>query len=162
MTGAARTPARVRSRRSVGRPVQRRPSRSRDDRGSLTVELVVLTPVLLLLVVGSLVFGRVSEARQQVVEAARAGAEAAAVLPSVGTAQWVGSMNAVIDLIGRTHTCAHVAISIDTGDFVPGGTVTVHVACQVLLSDLGMPGVPGSTVVSASATAPMDPYRSVS
>jgi len=139
----------------------RRTARCGADTGSLTVELVVLAPVLLVLAVGSLVFGRVSEARQQVVEAARAGAEAAAILPSVGTAQWVGSMNAVIDLVGRTHTCAHVAISVDTGHFVPGGTVTVRVACQVLLSDLAFPGVPGSTVVQASATAPLDPYRSV-
>jgi Flp pilus assembly protein TadG len=133
----------------------------RTDAGSLTVELVVLTPVLLVLVVASLAFGRVSEARQQVVEAARAGAEAAAILPTVGTAQWVGSMNAVIDLIGRTHTCAHVVISVDTGHFEPAGTVTVHVACDVLLSDLAFPGMPGSTVVGASATAPLDPYRSV-
>ena len=145
---------------SRARP-QGRARRLRSDAGSLTVELVVLTPVLLVLVVGSLVFGRVSEARQQVVEAARAGAEAAAVLPTVGTAQWVGSINAVIDLIGRPHTCAHVAISVDTGHFVPGGTVTVHVMCQVLLSDLAFPGMPGSTVVQASATAPLDPYRSV-
>jgi hypothetical protein len=110
---------------------------------------------------GTLVFGRVSEARQQVVEAARAGAEAAAILPTVGTAQWVGSMNAVIDVVDRTHTCARVVISVDTGHFVPGGTVTVRVACQVLLSDLAFPGLPGSTVVHASATAPLDPYRSV-
>ena len=60
-----------------------------------------------------------------------------------GRPQWAGSMNAVVDLIGRTHTCAHVAISVDTGHFVPGGTVTVHVACQVLLSDLAFPGVAG-------------------
>ena len=153
-------PIRVNAYPSRARP-QGRARRLRSDAGSLTVELVVLTPVLLVLVVGSLVFGRVSEARQQVVEAARAGAEAAAVLPTVGTAQWVGSINAVIDLIGRTHTCAHVAISVDTGHFVPGGTVTVHVMCQVLLSDLAFPGMPGSTVVQASATAPLDPYRSV-
>ena len=140
---------------------QRRPSRSTSDGGSLAVELVLLAPVLLMVAMGSLVFGRVSEARQQVVEAARAGAEAAAILPTVGTAQWVGSMNAVIDVIGRTHTCSHVSISVDTANFVPGGTVTVRVACQVLLSDLAFPGVPGSTVVQASATAPLDPYRSV-
>ena len=146
---------------------ERRPGRGRrtdgcvGDLGSLTVELVVLAPVVLVVAMGSLVFGRVSEARQQVVEAARAGAEAAAILPTVGTAQWVGSMNAMIDVIDRAHTCAHVAISVDTGHFVPGGTVTVRVACQVLLSDLAFPGVPGSTVVRASATAPLDPYRSV-
>jgi Flp pilus assembly protein TadG len=133
----------------------------RSDRGSITVELVVLTPVLLVVALASLVFGRVVEARQQVVEAARAGAEAAAVLPTVGTAQWVGSINAAANLIGRTHTCAHVSITVDTSHFTPGGNVTAHVSCLVLLSDVGFPGLPGSTTVSASATAPLDPYRSV-
>ena len=133
----------------------------REDRGSLTVELVVLTPVLLVVVLASLVFGRVVEARQQVVESARAGAEAAAVLPTVGTAQWVGSIDSVINLLGRSHTCAHATISVDTSHFVPGGYVTAHVSCVVLLSDVGFPGLPGSTTVSASATAPLDPYRSV-
>jgi len=135
--------------------------RCRDDRGSLTVELVVLTPVLLVVALVTLVFGRITEARQQVVEASRAGAEAAAILPTVGTAQWVGAINAVINLIGRTHTCAHVSIVTDTSRFVAGGVVTVHVTCTVLLSDIAFPGVPGSTVVQASATAPLDPYRSV-
>jgi Flp pilus assembly protein TadG len=138
-----------------------RSARRQGDRGSLTVELVVLTPVLVLIALATLVFGRMSEARQQVVEASRAGAEAAAILPTVGTAQWVGAINAVINLIGRTHTCAHVTITTDTGRFVAGGSVTVHVACQVLLADIGFPGLPGSTVVRASATAPLDPYRSV-
>lgn len=138
-----------------------RPIRSRDDRGSLTVELVVLTPVVLVVLLASLAFGRIVEARQQVVEAARAGAEAAAVLPTMGTAQWVGSINAAINLIGRTHTCVHPSISVDTSHFAPGGFVTAHVSCLVLLSDIGFPGIPGSTTVAASATAPLDPYRSV-
>ncbi len=133
----------------------------RDDRGSLTVELVVLTPVLLVVALASLVFGRVVEARQQVVESARAGAEAAAVLPTVGTAQWVGSIDSVVNLLDRSHTCARATISVDTSHFVPGGYVTAHVSCLVLLSDVGFPGLPGSTTVSASATAPLDPYRSV-
>jgi len=138
-----------------------RPVRVSDERGSLSVELVVLAPVVLLVVLATLVFGRMSEARQQVVEASRAGAEMAAVLPTVGTAQWVGSINAVINLIDRTHTCAHSSISIDTSHFVPGGYVTATVSCLVLLSDIGFPGLPGSTTVTASATAPIDPYRSV-
>ena len=54
------------------------------------MELVVLTPVLFLLALMILVFGRVSEARQQVVEAARAGAEAAAVLPDAQSAESEG------------------------------------------------------------------------
>lgn len=45
----------------------------RDERGSLTVELVVLTPVLLIMALAMLGFGRVAETRQEVVGAARAG-----------------------------------------------------------------------------------------
>jgi Flp pilus assembly protein TadG len=135
--------------------------RGSDERGSLTVELVILAPILLVVVLATLVFGRLSEARQQVIEASRAGAEAAAVLPTVGTAQWVGSINSAINLIGRTHTCAHVSIAIDTAHFVPGGYVTARVTCVVQLSDIGFPGLPGTTTVTASATAPIDPYRSV-
>ncbi len=125
------------------------------------MELVVLTPVLFVVLLTTLFFGRVVEARQQVVEAARAGAESAAVLPTVGTAQWVGSIDSVVELIGRSHTCAHATVTMDTSHFVPGGYVTAHVSCLVLLADVGFPGLPGSTTVSASATAPLDPYRSV-
>ena len=149
----------LRDRRPV--PCGRRGWDDREDRGSLTVELVVLTPVLMVVVLASLVFGRVVEARQQVVESARAGAEAAAVLPDVGSARWVGSIDSVVNLLDRSHTCAHATISVDTSHFVPGGYVTAHVSCLVLLSDVGFPGLPGSTTVSASATAPVDPYRSV-
>lgn len=131
------------------------------DSGLMVVELAVLAPVFIGLALLSISLGRVGEARQQVVEAARAGAEAAAVLPTVQTAQWVGSMNVVINLVDRTHTCSHVAFVIDTSRFVPGGQAVVHVACQVLLSDVVAPGIPGSTVVSATATAPIDPYRAV-
>jgi Flp pilus assembly protein TadG len=133
--------------------------RRTEDSGSVTVELVVITPVLLIVALLSLVFGRVSQARQQVAEAARAGAEAAAVLPSAAAAQWGAPATAVMGLIGSKHTCAHVDVVTDTSHFFPGGYVTVRVTCQVLLSDLGVRGLPGSTSVQASATAPLDPYR---
>ena len=137
-------------------------ARRRGDAGSLTVELVVLTPVLFIVALASLVLGRVSEARQQVVEASRAGAEAAAVVSIDGTAPQAAAAEAVVNLIGRTHTCAHVDIAEYSSHFVAGGSVavTVTVACQVLLSDLAFPGIPGSTVVRSSASAPLDPYRS--
>jgi Flp pilus assembly protein TadG len=125
------------------------------------VELVVLTPVLFVLVLMLVVFGRVSEARQQVVEAARAGAEAAAVLPTRESAQSGGPAAAVVGIFGQSHTCAHAQIITDVSHFHPGGSVRVTVVCQVALSDLSVPGVPGTTTVEATATAPIDPYRSV-
>jgi Flp pilus assembly protein TadG len=137
------------------------PTESRSDAGSAAVELVVLTPVLFLLALMALAFGRVSEARQQVVEAARAGAEAAAVLPDAQIAQTGAAQLAVSDVVDQTHVCSGANVFVDVSHFAPGGSVTVDVACSVDLSDLSVPGVPGSTTVHASATAPIDPYRAV-
>ena len=76
-------------------PIRMRMGRTRGELGSLTVELVVLTPVLF------------------------------------------------------------------ASHFYPGGYVTVTVACQVDLSGVSIPGIPSSTTVTASATAPIDPYRAI-
>lgn len=133
----------------------------RDEEGSLVVELVVITPVLFVLALAALAFGRVSESRQLVVEAARAGAEAAAVLPNSGSARWGAAATAAVGIFNRAHTCPQAQISTDTSHFYPGGFVTVTVACQVTLYDIPVPGIPGATMVRASATAPIDPYRSV-
>jgi hypothetical protein len=69
--------------------------------------------------------------------------------------------SAVVGLFNDSHICAHPLISTDVSHFYPGGYVTVSVACQVSLSDLSAPGIPGSTTIRASTTAPIDPYRSV-
>jgi Flp pilus assembly protein TadG len=132
-----------------------------DQQGSLTVELVVLTPVLFLLALMVVMFGRVSESKQRVVEAATAGADAAAVLPNPGSAGIGASVDAAVEVAGGDQSCVHARISTDVSHYYPGGFVTVTVQCQVGLSDLSLPGVPGSTTVQASAVAPIDPYRSV-
>jgi Flp pilus assembly protein TadG len=131
------------------------------DDGSLTVELVVVTPVLFSIAVMVLIFGRVSESHQQVVSAATAGAEAAAVLPDPTTAQAGASINAAVDVAGQVHTCLRPEVTTDVSHFYPGGYVIVTVQCQVSLADVSVPGMPGSMMVRASATAPIDPYRSV-
>ena len=129
-----------------------------DERGSLTVELVVLTPVLLIMALAMLAFGRVAEARQQVVGAARAGAEAASVAPDVARAEAAAATGGDGSL---SRSCVEPVVITDVGQFHPGGFVTVTVVCRVPLADVAIPGMPGSTVVTASSTAPIDPYRSV-
>jgi Flp pilus assembly protein TadG len=136
-------------------------TRRMSDSGSLVVELVVLTPVLFIIALSILVFGRVSEARQLVTESARAGAEAASVMPNAQAAQSAATDSAVVGTSGQTHTCAHAQVVTDVSHYYPGGYVRVTVACAVALSDLSVPGVPGSTTISESSTAPVDPYRSV-
>ncbi|MHB1711825.1 MAG: TadE/TadG family type IV pilus assembly protein [Acidimicrobiales bacterium] len=135
--------------------------RRRGEAGSLVVELVVLTPVLFLFAVCILVFGRVSEARQQIIESARAGAQAAALMPDAQSAQVVAGNDAVIGGTGRSRICRRIQVITDVSHFYPGGYVRVTVACGVNLADLSVPGVPGSTTISESTTAPIDPYRSV-
>jgi Flp pilus assembly protein TadG len=134
---------------------------SGDDSGSLTVELIVLTPLLFMIAIFSIVFGRVATARQQVVESSRAGAEVAAVLPDAGQAASGAVRIAVVGALDSRHICPSPEVETDTSHFFPGGYVTVSVACRVTFSDLSVPGIPGSTVVRASSTAPIDPYRSV-
>jgi Flp pilus assembly protein TadG len=135
--------------------------RRRNDSGSLVVELVVLTPVVFLIALCILVFGRVSEARQLVTESARAGAQAAAVMPNAQSAQSAAADSSAIGTSGQTHTCAHAQVVTDVSHYYPGGYVRVTVTCAVSLSDLSVPGIPGSTTISESSIAPVDPYRPV-
>ena len=51
-------------------------------------------------------------------------------------------------------------VSIDASQFRAGGEVTVVVGCSPQRSDLGLSG-PEVATFSASATASIDPYRSV-
>ena len=132
-----------------------------DEKGSLTVELVVLTPVLLLVLLVVVAFGRVAEVRQQVVEAARAGAEAASVQPDAPGAQIQAEIDASVGTTGPIGTCGDRSVITDISHFHPGGYVRVTVACRVPLADLAVPGMPGATTVQASSKAPIDPYRSV-
>ena len=136
-------------------------SRQRDDRGSLTVELVILIPVFVVFALTVIGCGRLVQARQQAVEAARAGAEAAAVTSNPASASWAAAANAVVGPYGSVHSCTHGSVRTDTADFVPGGEVTVTVSCVVELSDVLIPGMPGSISVTAVQSAPVDPYRSV-
>ena len=138
-----------------------RGDRARGDLGSLTVELVVLTPVVVMFALATLAFGRLSQARQQVVEAAQAGAQAAAIGSDATDAQQAARTAASTGILASDHTCANPQISTNVDHFVPGGYVVVEVTCHVELSDLLVPGLPGATTVQASSTAPLDPYRSV-
>ena len=134
---------------------------SHGDVGSLAVELTVLMPALFLLAIILLVFGRVANARQQTVEAARAGAEVAAVQPSGSSAQSAATQLAMSDLVDESRACSGGSVSTDITHYTQGGWVTVAVTCSVSLSDLSVPGLPKSTTLAGSSVAPIDPYRSI-
>jgi Flp pilus assembly protein TadG len=134
---------------------------ARDSTGSVSVELVLLTPVflaVLALIVGA---GRLDDAHGQLVGAARDAARAAsqATSPSAAAA---AATAAVTDDLAAT-ACRAATVSTDTSRFVAGGTVAVHVTCAVTLADLTPGGMfPGHKSMSATATAPIDTYRQTS
>jgi hypothetical protein len=129
-------------------------------RGSMTVELIVLAPVIGLFLLVSLALGRYSLAREQVVGGARAAADAVAAAGSRAQAQQ-SAVAAAMPVLQTHHSCAAPIVTVDSASFAPGALVRVSVSCRVAFSDLGLPGFPGSTTVDAVQTAAIDPYRSI-
>jgi Flp pilus assembly protein TadG len=127
----------------------------RDDRGSASVELAILAPLVGILLLAVVVVGRVQVARADVEGAARSAARELAI---------ARDPNAVIGAVesGLAATLDVGSPSCRTMTFTPNVTgewVTVSVACVVDLDDAAVLPVPGSMTVTATATEVIDAYR---
>lgn len=134
------------------------PRHSDSARGSFTVELVVLTPIITLFILITLAFGRYALAQEQVVGAARAAADAAAVAASASQAP-EAALAAALPVVQSNHTCTDPTVIVDSQSFAPGTSIRVSVSCRVTFADLSIPGIPGSATMQAVQTAAIDPYR---
>jgi len=120
----------------------------RGERGSMTVEFVVLTPLLLVLMLFLVLAGRVVEAHGQVDGAARDAARAASLARSPGGAQAAADQAVSADVNGW---CSPPVIA----GFAPGSqAVTVRLNCALDLSFISF----GSVHVTGYAIAPLDQY----
>jgi hypothetical protein len=140
--------------------LQKLRSRMWEERGSLALELVVLTPVLVLTlwVVGALSL-RAMVAHAQVDSAARDAARAASIQRSAATAERAAAL-ATTDSFQRTRrTCQAIQVTADTQRFRSGGSVQVTVTCTIRLQDLGLSFLPARPTASATYTVPIDLYR---
>jgi len=139
----------------------RRPG-GRRDAGNAALELVVLAPVLLFLLGLVIAAGRTSIAQGSVAAAARDAARQASISLTPSAAQSAALSSATAALSQDGLDCSPVVTVDTTGFGVPVGepaTVTATVTCQVRLSDLVVPGLPGSKTLTATFTSPLDPYR---
>jgi Flp pilus assembly protein TadG len=136
----------------------------RRDRGSLSVELVIVTPglVLLLLLVGAA--GRVVEAQGHLDGAARDAARAASIAPSPQQASQAALQAAQADL-GQSSWCtansvqALVAGFPAAGQPVPAGQdVTATVTCDVNMSPFTLLGFHPAMVFTGQAVTPLDVF----
>ena len=131
------------------------------ERGSVSIELVLLAPALLLLLSFAVVAGRTQIAESAVAEAARAAAREASLARSSDAA--VAAAGAEQALRDQDLHCQSMTVKIDTAGFQAPPSqpadVTVTVSCVVGMADLLAPGLPGSVTVEASFTSPIDAFR---
>lgn len=132
----------------------------RRERGSAAVELVLVTPALVVLLLFVVFAGRLSSARADVDRAARDAARAASLARTPADA--VSAAEATTrTALGQAVACARLDVSADVTDFSPGGTVTTSVTCTVALSDVAGLRVPGSTTLQSSFAERIDTFRAV-
>ena len=133
------------------------------DAGSVTLELAILAPALLLLL-GLLVFaGRVEVARSAVEHTASVAARDASLARTVDGARSAANEAMNRELQAQDVDCASAAMTMDgTGFAAPLGqpaVVEVTISCTVSIADLAIPGLPGEWVLTASFVSPLDVRR---
>lgn len=136
--------------------------RGRGEEGSATAELVILTPLLILLLLFVVALGRLAGARIEVDGAAAQAARAASIARNSTQATAAAQQSASSALSSQHVSCTHLAVSVDTTDFTPGGSVAVTVSCAVDLSTLTGLHLPVTETLSNRFVEPIDAYRSVS
>lgn len=129
------------------------------ETGSVSAELVILTPLLILLLLFSVALGRIAGSRINIDGAASQAARAASIARNPAAASGIAEKTAAAALADQDVTCANLDVTVDTGDFRAGGSVAVTVTCTVRLRDLTGLRLPSTKTLSARAVAPIDRYR---
>src|SRR5215211_2767073 len=136
---------------------------SNRERGSATIEAVIGVPAFLLFVLLIIAAGRIAIARQAVEASAAEAARSASIARTQGQAEANGVSGAAASLRNQGVRCTSQRVDIDTSGFAaPVGTpatVTATVTCIADLSDLSIPGLPGSRTITATMSSPIDTYR---
>ena len=130
--------------------------RTRGERGSMAVEVVILTPVLLAFVLLIVACGRYVAVKGEVEATARDAVRAASLERDAGAAQ-AAAYDVVSSSLDAELSCSGAGLS---GDFDAGQLIQVDLRCTVSYDGLGLIGLPGSVAVNGTSSAPLDTYRS--
>lgn len=145
--------------------IRRAGGRQRRDNGGIAIEAAILVPSIVFFVLLAVAAGRIQTTGGAMDEAARAAARSASLARDAGTAQQAAQTAAADALAQGGVNCGGMQqVNVDLSRFAPAlgqtGYVTVTVECQVPLSDLVVPGLPGSTPPMRSTfTSVVDSYR---
>lgn len=135
----------------------------RGDAGGHAVELLIIAPAVLLFVLLLVAFGRVASTSSAMDAAAASAARAASQTHDEVTAEEVAMEQVSASIAGAGLNCSGLAVDVDASAFglpvgVPG-SIVVEIACTVSLSDVALPGIPGSVNLSGRAASPVDILR---
>lgn len=138
-----------------------RPHARDRENGSISVELAILTPALILLLGALVLVGRVQTTTSAIEQAARSAARDASLARTQDGARAAAQAAAARELASTS--CAATAVAVDTSGFSArigqDAVVTATVSCTVSIADLAVPGLPGAHTMTAQATSPLDRYR---
>ena len=138
-------------------------TRLRGERGSVTLEAVILIPAFLLFVALVIAAGRVAVARQGVQTAAAEASRQASIARTAGEATAKAQAGAQQTLADQQLRCLSSSVVTDTSGFAaPVGTpasVSATVTCEVDLAGVAIPGLPGSLTITATFQSPLDTFR---
>lgn len=132
--------------------------------GSVTVELAILAPSLLLLASFAMLVGRLSLANAAIDAATYSGVRAASLARDPATARSRAEASIRTTLDAQDIHCLNLIVDVDTAQFARDvgepASVTVTVECRVDLSAGAMPGMDTARWVTGRYSSPLDLYRS--
>jgi Flp pilus assembly protein TadG len=136
---------------------------TRDERGSAAVEAAVGVPAFVLFV-GLIIFGGRTATTHSAVESAAAdAARTASIARTASEAKHDAKDAAQASLANQDIHCLSVNVVVDVSDFAKAvgeaGSVAATVECLLDLADLSVPGVPGSRLIRATSSSPLDTWR---
>jgi Flp pilus assembly protein TadG len=135
----------------------------RSETGSMSVELVMLAPVMALVILLLIAGGRIALASNAAEAAANAAAREASLSRTTTAAQQNANAAAQTSMQQSGYACTTLNVLIDdSGLNVPlgqVGTVSGTITCTLNLSDIALPGLPGTWTIERNATSPVDAYR---
>ncbi|MEJ3743125.1 TadE/TadG family type IV pilus assembly protein [Actinomycetes bacterium KLBMP 9797] len=134
------------------------------QRGSVTIELAILAPSMMLLASFAMLVGRISLANAAVDAAAYSAARAASLARDPATAQNRAETSVQTTVDAQDLHCLNLFVTVDTSQFERDvgepASVTVTVECRVDLAAGAMPGMDTDRWISARYSSPLDLFRS--
>lgn len=127
------------------------------DRGSAATEMVLLTPLLIILLMFVVHAGRVGEGNNELRHAADQGARAASMVSGPRMTS-VATQAVLDDLATSGWSCVNPSVSADHWRTMQSSSVTVTVSCQTSNLGLSLLGAQNVTM-RASSTEIIDRFR---